>query len=173
MIGTTLAATGSKNLGLRICINPAHTTRCGLSASTSLASSESYSSRAFTTSLSCFLLYVTKLWYAMGIPAVSALVRPNADLRFDITRTKRIGREGSAATNFLLATASIRACRFVPLPEIKTVIRNGDCSADICRLVWFYLKNIVWGKFENEDIAEWYTKFKVKICYNQLQDSSR
>lgn len=55
--------------------------------------------------------------------ALLARVRPKADLRFDITRTMLV--EVGIGPVVLEFVASISACRFVPEPEIRTVMRVG------------------------------------------------
>ena len=61
-------------------------------------------------------LYDAKLWYAVGMLAFFARSRPKAVFRLEITRMIVPGRVDAEA-------ASMRACRFVPLLDIRTVMR--------------------------------------------------
>ena len=55
----------------------------------------------------------------VGISARRARSSPNASLRFEITRTILVG-------SCPALVLSITACRFDPLPEIRTVTRTGE-----------------------------------------------
>src|SRR5438045_2946143 len=55
----------------------------------------------------------TRLWYAVGMPAISARVRPSTPFLFLMTRT--IGAEGRRSVH----VASMRACRLLPGPDMS------------------------------------------------------
>lgn len=52
---------------------------------------------------------------------------PNASLRFERTRTIFVG-------SFPALVLSITACRFEPLPDMRTVVRIGEDIVDCCRV---------------------------------------
>jgi hypothetical protein len=127
-MGTPFSAKGSKNEGVKTCIQPARTTRSGLCCRTFSARAASYrdlASASFPASFSPFAWNPpdTILKYSDGMAAFSAREMAKAVFRFTKSRTIRESGMRPAAT------ASSTAWKLLPLPLAMTTIRHGGAMA--------------------------------------------
>lgn len=124
-MGTPFSAKGSKNEGVKTCIQPARTIRSGLCCLTFSASAASYRDLASASLPASFSPLAwkppdTMLKYSDGMPAFSARETAKAVLRF--TKSRTIWEFGMRPD----ATASSTAWKLVPLPLAMTTMRHGE-----------------------------------------------